>query len=99
MPAAYLTICYDGKLSCFYRRHFRLLVFQHRQACSPREQSDMRVSASIEAPNSQPRISRSLSSGAHSRDPLAYPGYASSTRQFATDRLVKLSQLICEERG
>jgi hypothetical protein len=30
---------------------------------------------------------------------LAYPGYASSTRQFATDRLVKLSQLICEERG
>jgi hypothetical protein len=24
----------------------------------------------------QPRMSRSLSSGAHSRDPLAHPGYA-----------------------
>ena len=38
---------------------------------SPDERSDIRDHA-----QRRPRISRSLSSGAHSRDPLAHPGYA-----------------------
>jgi hypothetical protein len=34
----------------------------------------------------KPRMSRSLSSGAHSRDPLAHPGYNLSTRAAAIKR-------------
>ncbi|HVQ66169.1 MAG TPA: hypothetical protein VMT08_01605, partial [Bradyrhizobium sp.] len=43
---------------------------------SPDEPSDIRGGAGV-----SPRISRSLSSGAHPRDPLAHPGYKASRVQ------------------
>ena len=47
-------------------------------ACSPDERSDIRDGARAA------RMSRSLSSGAHSRDPLAHPGYGPITTRMAS---------------
>jgi hypothetical protein len=56
---------------------------------SPDERSDIR-----ERTKRRLRISRSLSSGAHSRYPLAHPGYISSRRIIALKLQMRMAGLL-----